>query len=109
MLILKNTIMCITRKHSLYGPVVVNQDSFKAAFDGFEDALSSNTSTDNFNGSLGFKSIKIGTGTDIVALNSSTKGATVSGQFSDKVVVNDEFDINDANREGITLEKAVSN
>ena len=91
----------------LYGPVVVNQDSFKAAFDGFEDALSSNTSTDNFNGSLGFKSIKIGTGTDIVALNSSTKGATVSGQFSDKVLVNDEFDINDANREGITLEKAV--
>ena len=91
----------------LYGPVVVNQDSFKVAFDGFEDALSSNTSTDNFNGSLGFKSIKIGTGTDIVALNSNTKGATVSGQFSDKVVVNDEFDINDANREGITLEKAV--
>ena len=91
----------------LYGPVVVNQDNFKAAFDGFEDALSSNTSTDNFNGSLGFKSIKIGTGTDTVTLNSSTKGATVSGQFSDKVVVNDEFDINDANREGITLEKAV--
>ena len=91
----------------LYGPVVVNQDSFKVAFDGFEDALSSNTSTDNFNGSLGFKSIKIGTGTDTVTLNSSTKGATVSGQFSDKVVVNDEFDINDANREGITLEKAV--
>ena len=91
----------------LYGPVVVNQDNFKVAFDGFEDALSSNTSTDNFNGSLGFKSIKIGTGTDIVALSSSTKGATVSGQFSDKVVVNDEFDINDANREGITLEKAV--
>ncbi|WP_201613905.1 hypothetical protein [Psychrobacter sp. JCM 18902] len=91
----------------LYGPVVVNQDSFKVAFDGFEDALSSNTSTDNFNGSLGFKSINIGTGTDTVTLNSSTKGATVSGQFSDKVVVNDEFDINDANREGITLEKAV--
>lgn len=91
----------------LYGPVVVNQDSFKVAFDGFEDALSSNTSTDNFNGSLGFKSINIGTGTDIVALSSNTKGATVSGQFSDKVVVNDEFDINDANREGITLEKAV--
>lgn len=91
----------------LYGPVVVNQDNFKVAFDGFEDALSSNTSTDNFNGSLGFKSIEIGTGTDTVTLNSSTKGATVSGQFSDKVVVNDEFDINDANREGITLEKAV--
>ena len=91
----------------LYGPVVVNQDNFKVAFDGFEDALSSNTSTDNFNGSLGFKSIKIGTGTDTVTLNSSTKGATVSGQFSDKVVVNDEFDINDANKEGITLEKAV--
>ncbi|MGE6795342.1 hypothetical protein [Psychrobacter okhotskensis] len=91
----------------LYGPVVVNQDSFKVAFDGFEDALSSNTSTDNFNGSLGFKSINIGTGTDIVALSSNTKGATVSGQFSDKVMVNDEFDINDANREGITLEKAV--
>jgi hypothetical protein len=91
----------------LYGPVVVNQDSFKVAFNGFEDALSSNTSTDNFNGSLGFKSINIGTGADTVTLNSSTKGATVSGQFSDKVVVNDEFDINDANREGITLEKAV--
>ncbi|WP_201580968.1 hypothetical protein [Psychrobacter glacincola] len=91
----------------LYGPVVVNQDSFKVAFDDFEDALSSNTSTDNFNGSLGFKSINIGTGNDTITLNSSTKGATVSGQFSDKVVVNDEFDINDANREGITLEKAV--
>ncbi|WP_352310644.1 hypothetical protein [Psychrobacter sp. W2-37-MNA-CIBAN-0211] len=91
----------------LYDPVVDNKDVFTVAFDGFEDALISNTSTTNFNGSLGFKSIKIGTGTDAVSLSSNTKGATVSGQFSDKVVVNDEFDINDANREGITLEKAV--
>ncbi|WP_314885115.1 hypothetical protein [Psychrobacter immobilis] len=91
----------------LYDPVIDNKDVFTVVFDGYEDALSSNTSTDNFNGSLGFKSIKIGTGTDIVALSSNTKGATVSGQFSDKVVVNDEFDINDANKEGITLEKAV--
>lgn len=91
----------------LYGPTVVSEDVFTAVFTGFEDALSSNTSTTNFNGSLGFESIKIGTGTDTVTLSSNTKGATVSGQFSDKVVVNDEFDINDANREGITLEKAV--
>ncbi|MGM8937600.1 hypothetical protein ACS8E2_02805 [Psychrobacter glaciei] len=91
----------------LYDPIVDNKDVFTVVFDGFEDALSSNTSTTNFNGSLGFKSIKIGTGTDAVSLSSNTKGATVSGQFSDKVVVNDEFDINDANREGITLEKAV--
>ena len=91
----------------LYDPVVDNKDVFTVVFDGFEDALISNTSTTNFNGSLGFKSIKIGTGTDAVSLSSNTKGATVSGQFSDKVVVNDEFDINDANREGITLEKAV--
>ncbi|WP_426242172.1 hypothetical protein [Psychrobacter sp. TWP2-1-2] len=95
----------------LYDPVIDNKDVFTVVFDGYEDALSSNTSTDNFNGSLGFKSINIGTGTgtgtDTVTLNSSTKGATVSGQFSDKVVVNDEFDINYANKEGITLEKAV--
>ncbi|WP_440465362.1 hypothetical protein [Psychrobacter sp. ASPA161_6] len=91
----------------LYNPVIDNKDVFTVVFDGFEDALTSNTSTTNFNGSLGFKSIKIGTGTDAVSLSSNTKGATVSGQFSDKVVVNDEFDINDANREGITLEKAV--
>ncbi|WP_201540388.1 hypothetical protein [Psychrobacter sp. 1044] len=91
----------------LYDPVIDNKDVFTVVFDGYEDALSSNTSTDNFNGSLGFKSINIGTDTDTVTLNSSTKGATVSGQFSDKVMVNDEFDINDANREGITLEKAV--
>ena len=91
----------------LYDPVVDNKDVFTVAFDGFEDALISNTSTTNFNGSLGFKSIKIGIGTDAINLSSNTKGATVSGQFSDKVVVNDEFDINDANREGITLEKAV--
>lgn len=91
----------------LYNPVIDNKDVFTVVFDGYEDALISNTSTTNFNGSLGFKSIKIGTGTDVVSLSSNTKGATVSGQFSDKVVVNDEFDINDANREGITLEKAV--
>lgn len=91
----------------LYGPTVVSEDVFTAVFTGFENALSSNTSTDNFNGSIGFESIKIGTGTDTVTLSSNTKGATVNGQFSDKVVVDDEFELNDVNTAGITLEKAV--
>lgn len=90
-----------------YEQVLVNSDTFTAVFDGYENALNSNTSTDNFKGSIGFKSVKIGTGADAMTLSSSTKGATVDGQFSDKVVVNDDFDMNDVNAAGITLEKAV--
>lgn len=90
-----------------YEQVLVNSDTFTAVFDGYEDALHSNTSTDNFKGSIGFKSVKIGTGTDAMTLSSSTKAATVDGQFSDKVVVNDDFDMNDINAAGIILEKAV--
>ncbi|MGP4906192.1 hypothetical protein ACTXGW_09230 [Psychrobacter faecalis] len=85
---------------------LVSQDTFTAAFDGFENALVSNTNSASFNGGIGFKSIKIGSGADTVTL-SSNKGFTVNGQFSDKVVVDDEFDLNDINREGITLEKAI--
>ncbi|MEZ7502921.1 hypothetical protein QO189_10605 [Psychrobacter sp. Arc29] len=91
----------------VYDETTAIVDTFTTVFDGYENALSSNTSTSNFNGSLGFESIKIGTGIDAVVLSSSTKGATVSGQFSDKVVVNDDFDMNDVNEAGITLEKAV--
>lgn len=90
----------------VYNETLVSQDTFTSAFDGFENALSSNTSNTSFNGGIGFKSIKIGSGTDAVTLSSTTKGFTVNGQFSDKVVVDDEFDLNDVNRAGITLEKA---
>lgn len=86
---------------------VTNSDTFTTVFDGFENALSSNTSSADINGSIGFNSIKIGTGTDAVTLSSTTKGATATGQFSDKVVFNDDFDMDDINSEGITLEKAV--
>ena len=89
-----------------YKETLVNQDTFKTVYEGFENALSSNTSSASFNGGIGFKSLKIGSGSDLVTL-SSTKGFTVSGQFSDKIVVDDEFDLNDVNRAGITLEKAV--
>ena len=85
---------------------IINRDTFTTAFDGFENALVSNTNSASFNGGIGFKSIKIGSGADIVTL-SSNKGFTVSGQFSDKIVVDDEFDLNDINRGGITLEKAI--
>lgn len=90
-----------------YEQVLVNSDTFTAVFDGYENALNSNTSNANFKGSIGFKSIKIGTGTDAMTLSSSTKGATVDGQFSGKVVVNDDFNMNDVHAAGITLEKAV--
>ncbi|WP_201509932.1 hypothetical protein [Psychrobacter alimentarius] len=92
---------------SSYENSLIDEDVFTIVFDRFENALNSNTSTANFNGSLGFESIKIGTGADAVILSSNTKGATVNGQFSDKVVVNDDFDMNDVNEAGITLEKAI--
>lgn len=85
---------------------IINRDTFITVFDGFENALVSNTNSASFNGGIGFKSIKIGSGADALTL-SSNKGFTVSGQFSNKVVVDDEFDLNDINREGITLEKAI--
>lgn len=89
-----------------YEPVVVI-DNFDVTYNGFENTLSSNTSSTTFNGGFGFNSINIGSGTDAVVFSSNSKGATVSGQFSDKVTVTDEFDLNDINRAGITLEKAV--
>lgn len=90
-----------------YGYTLTNEDNFTIVFDDFKNALVSNTSTDNFKGSWGFKSVKVGTGADAFTFSSSTEGATVAAQFSDKVVVNDDFDLNDVNREGITLQKAV--
>lgn len=85
----------------------VVKDNFDIAYDGFENALSSNTSSTTFNGGFGFNSINIGSGTEAVVFSSNSKGATVSGEFSDKVLVNEEFDLSDINRDGITLQKAI--
>ncbi|MEN2752315.1 hypothetical protein AAIR29_11815 [Psychrobacter sp. FBL11] len=85
----------------------VTKDSFKITYDKFENSLASNSSTDNFTGRYGFNRLDIGSKADAVVLSSTSQGATVNAQFSDKVLVNDEFDINDVNRAGITLEKAV--
>lgn len=96
-----------------YNPITGNvdstvaKDSFTITYDKFENALASNTSTDNFKGRFGFNSINIGSGAEAVVFSSTSQGATVNAQFSDKVLVNDEFDLSDVNREGITLEKAV--
>lgn len=90
----------------LYGPTVV-VDNFDVIYKGFEDALSTTETANSFTGGFGFESINIGSGADAVVLTSPSKGLTVTGQFSDKVTVDEEFDLNDINREGITIEKAV--
>lgn len=90
-----------------YEKTVVSKDAFTNIYKGYINALSSNTSTNNFKGSFGFNSINIGSGAEAVVFSSTSQGAMVNAQFSDKVLVNDEFDLNDINREGITLEKAV--
>jgi len=97
----------IFNEQSGQGESVVIIDNFDIVYKGFENALISDTSSTTFKGGFGFDSINIGSGTDAVVFSSNSKGATVSGQFSDKVTVDDEFDIDDANRAGITLEKAV--
>lgn len=90
-----------------YEETLINQDSFTNNYDSYKNALSSNTSSNVFNGSYGFKSINIGSGADAVVFSSMSQGATVEAKFSDKVIVDEEFDLNDANRAGITLERAV--
>ena len=89
-----------------YDPIVVIDD-FDVIYKGFEDKLSTTENSNSFTGGFGFDSINIGTGADAVVLTSSSKGLTVTGQFSEKVNVDDEFDLDDINRKGITLEKAV--
>lgn len=93
-------------KTGKYEKIVVNEDSFTNVYDGYENALNSNTTTDDFKGRFGFNRIEIGSDTQAVIFSSNSKGATVNAQFSDKVLVN-EFDLDDTNRTGITLEKAV--
>ncbi len=89
------------------GKWVVVKDTFTTVFKGFKESLSSNTSNSTFNGGFGFNSIEIGSGSQAVVFSSLSQGATVSAKFSDKVLVNDEFDLSDVNEAGITLEKAV--
>lgn len=89
-----------------YGTVAT--DTFTAVYDGYSDALSSNTPTDNFKGSFGFKSVTVGSGAEKVVLSAGKNGAKVNAKFSDKVVMNDEFDLGDLQEAGITLEKAVA-
>ncbi|WP_367105696.1 hypothetical protein [uncultured Psychrobacter sp.] len=86
---------------------IVTKDSFKITYDKFENALTSNTSTDNFKGRFGFNNITIGSGAKAVVFSSLSQGATVNAQFSDKVLINDEFDLDEVNAAGITVEKAV--
>ncbi|SLJ83759.1 hypothetical protein [Psychrobacter sp. DAB_AL43B] len=90
-----------------YGEWVVVEDTFSTTFNGFKNSLSSNASSTTFSGGFGFNSINIGSGSEQVVFSSTSKGATISGEFSDKVIVNDEFDLNDVNRAGITLKRAV--
>lgn len=90
-----------------YDKTTATVDTFTTVFDGYEDALMSNTSSANFNGSIGFNRINIGSGADAVMLTSTTKGAIVQGEFSGNVIVNDDFDMDDINNAGIILEKAV--
>ena len=90
-----------------YGDWVVVEDTFSTTFNGFKNSLSSNTSSTTFNGGFGFNSINIGSDSEQVIFSSTSKGATISGEFSDKVIVNDEFDLDDVNRAGITLKRAV--
>lgn len=94
-------------KTAKYERVVISEDSFTNIYSGYENALSSNTSTENFKGRFGFNRIEIGSDAQAVILSSTSKGATVDAQFSDKYLVNSEFDLDDANNAGITLEKAV--
>ena len=82
-------------------------DNFDVVYKGFEDALTTTESATSFTGKFGFDSINIGSGTDAVVFTSPSKGITVTGQFSDKVIVDEEFDLDDINNKGITLEKAV--
>ena len=93
-------------KTQRYEQTLISQDTFTTSYDSYKNALSSNTSTADFKGSYGFKSINIGSGTDAVIFSSISQGATVNAKFSDKVVVNEEFGLSAANEAGITLEKA---
>ena len=93
-------------KTTEYEKTLASEDTFTNIYNGYTNALNSNTSTDNFKGSFGFNRIDIGSGTEAVVFSSASKGATVSAQFSDKIVVNDDFDLNEINNAGITLEKA---
>ncbi len=90
-----------------YERTLISQDSFANSYDSYKNALGSNTSSNEFNGSYGFKRINIGSGADAVVFSSTSQGATVNAKFSGKVIVNDEFDLDDVNRANITLEKAV--
>ncbi|WP_352337196.1 hypothetical protein [Psychrobacter sp. 16-MNA-CIBAN-0192] len=89
-----------------YEPTM-STDNFDVVYKGFVDALTTTESATSFTGKFGFDSINIGSGADAVVFTSPSKGITVTGQFSDKVTVDDEFDLDDINSAGITLEKAV--
>lgn len=94
-------------KTTKYEKTLTSTDTFTNIYNGYVNALNSNTSTNNFKGSFGFNSINIGSGAQAVVFSSASKGATVNAQFSDKILVNDDFDLKDINSAGITLEKAV--
>lgn len=86
---------------------VVDTDQFTVNYDSFKDALVSNTPSTDFKGSFGFKKLNIGINDNPVVLSSASNGATVFGKFSDKVTVDDEFNLNDIHNSGVTIQRAV--
>ena len=87
---------------------ILSTDKFTSVYDGYINSLTSNTSAKSFAGKFGFNSLKIGTGAEAITLTSANQGLNITGEFSGKVAVNDDFDLDDTHDAGIKLEKAIA-
>lgn len=95
-------------KTNRYEETVLSTDKFTSIYDGYINSLTSNTSAKSFAGKFGFNSLKIGTGAEAITLTAANQGLNITGEFSDKVAVNDDFDLDETHDAGIKLEKATA-
>ena len=95
-------------KTNRYEETILSTDKFTSVYDGYINSLTSNTSAKNFAGKFGFNSLKIGTGAEAITLTAANQGLNITGDFSDKVAVNDDFDLDETHDARIKLEKAMA-
>ncbi len=84
---------------------IENMDEFAVVYKNFVDDSISTVNSKKVDLSFGFDSMVIGTGSEKLTVTAKEKSLRLLGTMSSKIVADDDFDIDDAHKKGITLQK----
>ncbi len=87
--------------------VISKNEKYDITYHNFKDNLTSTKNSTNIDLSFGFDKIIIGTGSEKVELKANQNTLTATGTMSKAVTMADGFDLEDAHKQGTTIQKGV--